>query len=85
MSLCLTFALKENLWYQIGSGEALIKIVQDKGDEIPTDKVIRIIKPEDLAINESMKQLCKKHRLTGSYILYFCYNHYFWAVYLEHC
>ncbi len=73
LSLCLTFALKENLWYQIGSGEALIKIVQDKGDKIPTDKVRRIIKPEDLAINESMKQLCKKHRLTGSYIFYiFC-------------
>lgn len=73
LSLCLTFALKENLWYQIGSGEALIKIVQDKGDKIPMDKVRRIIKPEDLAINESMKQLCKKHRLTGSYIFYiFC-------------
>ena len=73
LSLCLTFALKENLWYQIGSGEALIKIVQDKGDKIPMDKVRRIIKPEDLAINESMKQLCKKYRLAGSYIFYiFC-------------
>lgn len=73
LSLCLTFALKENLWYQIGSGETLIKIVQDKGDKIPTDKVRRIIKPKDLAINESMKQLCKKHRLTASYIFYiFC-------------
>jgi len=73
LSLCLTYALKENLWYQIGSGEALIKIAQNKGDEIPTDKVRRIIRPEDLAINESMKQLRKKHRLIVSYFFYiFC-------------
>ena len=33
--------------YQMGSGEALIKIVNNKGGEIPTDKVRRILKPED--------------------------------------
>ncbi len=75
LSLCLTFALKENLWYQIGSGEVLIKIVQGKKDIIPTDKLRRIIKPEDIENNKymCMKQLCKKHRLTGSYFFYiFC-------------
>ena len=75
LSLCLTFALKENLWYQIGSGEVLIKIVQGKKDIIPTDKLRRIIKPEDIENNKymCMKQLCEKHRLKGSY---FCYNHF---------
>ena len=41
------YALRENLVYQMGSGEALIKIVNNKGGEIPTDKVRRILKPED--------------------------------------
>lgn len=75
LSFCLTFALKENLWYQIGSGEALIKIVQGKGKIIPMDKLRRIIKPEDIENNEHMcmKHLCEKHKLTGSYFFYiFC-------------
>ena len=71
LSLCLNFALKENLHYQVGSGEALTKIV--KGEKIPENVPRRIIKPEDLGIKNWKKELVRKHRLTGSYyLLNFC-------------
>jgi hypothetical protein len=76
LSLCLTYALAQNLWYQMGSGEALIKIANGEIDMIPTDKVRRILKPEDFMQHDIInckKNLIKKHRLTGSNCLfYFC-------------
>ncbi len=73
LSLCLTFALKENLWYQMGSGEALIKIVKGEINNIPMDKVRRIHKPKDIDVKICKKQLIEKHGLTGSNCLFkFC-------------
>jgi len=73
LSLCLTFALKENLWYQMGSGEALIKIAKGEINNIPEDKVRRILKPNDIDVKICKKQLIKKHGLTGSNCLFiFC-------------
>jgi len=73
LSLCLTYALKENLWYQVGSGEALIKIVKGEINKIPKDEVRRILKPEDIDVEICKKELIKKHGLTGSNRLFkFC-------------
>ena len=73
LSLCLIFALKENLWYQIGSGEALKKIANGEGYKIPKNKVRRIVKPEDWKVKNCKKELIKIHGLTGSYHLFhFC-------------
>jgi hypothetical protein len=45
LSLCLTFALIQNLWYQVGSGEALIKIINGQRNKIPKDKARRTLNP----------------------------------------
>lgn len=53
--------------YQMGSGEALIKIVNNKGGEIPTDKVRRILKPEDFKDEKGKTEVSEQYeRLKGS-------------------
>lgn len=69
LSLCLTFALAQNLWYQVGSGEALKKIVEGKGDEIPNSKMRRTLCPKDLGISKKRFIKLLFTRLTGSTIL----------------
>ena len=66
---CLTFALVQNLWYQVGSGEALIKIVSGKGSTIPKDKLRRTLNPKDSNISRwgFVERLFV--RLTGSAVL----------------
>jgi len=70
LSLCLTFALAQNLWYQVGSGEALIKIANDEGYNLPKDEMRRTLSPKDFCISkkrEFIKRLFTK--LTGSTLL----------------
>ncbi len=50
LSLCLTFALCQNLWYQVGSGEALKKLVNGEGISLPKDKVRRALSSKDFNI-----------------------------------
>ena len=50
LSLCLTFALCQNLWYQVGSGEALKKLVNGKGNSLPKDKLRRALSPKNFNI-----------------------------------
>ena len=52
LSLCLTFALIQNLWYQVGSEEALMKIVNGEKLVIKKEKPRRTINPEDLNISK---------------------------------
>lgn len=47
--------------YQMGSGEALIKIVNNKGGEIPTDKVRRILKPEDFKDEKGKTEVSEQY------------------------
>lgn len=69
LSLCLTFALAQNLWYQVGSGEALEKIINGKGDTLGKSKMRRTISPKnvDICKQEFITRLFK--RLTGSALL----------------
>jgi len=66
---CLTFALAQNLWYQVGSGEALIRIASPKGSTIPNDKLRRTLNRKDFHISrwDFVKRLSV--RLTGSAVL----------------
>lgn len=52
LSLCLTFALAQNLWYQMGSAEALKRIVNGRGSTIPNKKERRTLRPEDFDISK---------------------------------
>ena len=67
LSACLTFALGQNLRYQIGSGIALEKLRQ--GVKIPREKLTRAIKPMQLGttMGEILHRLL--FRLTGSTLL----------------
>ncbi len=70
LSFCLTFALAQNLWYQVGSGAALIKIANDKGDKIPKNKVMRrTLSPKDFDISKWDFIIQLFTRLTGSALL----------------
>ena len=51
LAFCLTFALAQNLWYQVGSGEALIRIASGKGIRIPKNKLRRTLTPKDSHIS----------------------------------
>ncbi len=66
---CLTFALAQNLWYQVGSGEALIRIASCKGSTIPNDKLRRTLNRKDFHISrwDFVKRLSV--RLAGSAVL----------------
>jgi len=69
LSTCLTFALAQNLWYQMGSSEALKRIVRDAGSTIPRNKDRRTLDPRDFGVSKRdvMKGLfCE---LTGSGLL----------------
>lgn len=70
LSLCLTFALAQNLYYQVASGEALIIIVNAKACKIPKNKMRRTLTPGDL--NISTRDFIKKlfPRLVGSAFLF---------------
>lgn len=70
LSFCLTFALAQNLWYQMGSGEALKKITSGQGNTIKKEKVRRTLSPKDfnISICGFIKQLFVK--LTGSALLF---------------
>ena len=66
---CLTFALAQNLWYQVGSGEALIRIASPKGCTLPNDKLRRTLNRKDFGISrwDFVKRLSV--RLAGSAVL----------------
>ena len=67
LSTCLTFALGQNLRYQIGSGIALEQLRQ--GLQIPREKLTRAIKPMQLgATPREILRRCL-FRLTGSTLL----------------
>ena len=53
-SLMLSIALRQNLWYQVGSGKALEWLLSDKGSELPKTKgrVRRTLSPKDLGISQ---------------------------------
>ena len=67
LSACLTFALGQNLLYQIGSGIALEKLEQ--GIEIQRKELTRAIKPKQLGATtgEILRRLL--FRLSGSTLL----------------
>ncbi len=67
LSACLTFALGQNLRYQVGSGIALEQL--RKEIEIPRKKLTRAIKPTELGVTpwEILRRLL--FRLTGSTLL----------------
>jgi hypothetical protein len=67
LSACLTFALGQNIRYQIGSGIALEKLRQ--GVKIPKEKLTRAIRPMHLGatVGEILRRLL--FRLTGSTLL----------------
>ncbi len=67
LSACLTFALAQNLRYQIGSGIALEKLRQ--GIKIPKEKLTRAIRPMQLGVTpgEIVQRLL--FRISGSTLL----------------
>ena len=67
LSVCLTFALGQNLLYQLGSGKALERL--RVGGEIPEGKFPRGLWPKDLGL--SWKDVLKRlfGRLLGSTML----------------
>ncbi len=81
LSFCLTFALTQNLWYQIGSSEYLKKFVNlENKEELPNLKLLRSISPRDFKISP-WYIIIKQHfkGLLGSIILLFsCFVITFW-------
>ncbi len=69
LSLCLTFALVQNLWYQVGSGEALKKLVNGQGNLLSKDRMMRALSPKDFNICISQFIIRGFTRLTGSAFL----------------
>ena len=69
LSLCLTFALGQNLWYQVGSGEALKKLVNGQGHSLPKDRIMRALSPKDFNICISQFIIRVFTKLTGSAFL----------------
>ncbi|KKK44081.1 MAG: hypothetical protein Lokiarch_21250 [Candidatus Lokiarchaeum sp. GC14_75] len=74
LSFCLTHALGQNIFYQVGSSKALEWIIG--GKECQKKKILgvkcrRIINPKD-DLDLSRKEICKflKHELRGSTILF---------------
>ena len=74
LSFCLTHALGQNIFYQVGSSKALEWIIG--GKECQKKKFLgvkcrRIINPKD-DLDLSRKEICKflKHELRGSTILF---------------
>ena len=67
LSVCLTFALGQNLRFQVGSGIALEQLRQEV--KIPREKLTRAIMPTDLGATpgEILRRLL--FRLTGSMLL----------------
>ncbi len=66
LSLCLTFALGQNLWYQVGSGEALKKLVNGQKNLLSKDRMMRALSPKDFNISISQFIIRVFTRLTGS-------------------
>lgn len=69
LSLCLTFALIQNLCYQVCSGEALTKIINGQGNAIPKDKMRRTLNPKDVGIPKWNLIIRLFSELTGSTFL----------------
>ena len=72
LSSCLTFALTQNLWYQIGSSEYLKRFVKGDKEKLPTSKCLRSISPRDF-LNSHWYIIIKQHfkGFLGSIILLF--------------
>lgn len=68
LSLCLTITLAQNLWYQVGSGEALKRLVA--GKEIPRSGLMRTLSPSEFNISFWDFVKLAFHPLTGSFILF---------------
>lgn len=66
-SLILTISLTQNLWYQVGSGKALEKLLTGKGNQIL--KVGRTPSPKDFGIRKRDFIKIVFHDLTGSALL----------------
>ncbi len=72
LSLCLTHALGQNIFYQVGSSKALEFIEgKENKEKVLRVKCRRIINPKD-DLDLSRKEICKflKHELRGSTILF---------------
>jgi hypothetical protein len=71
LAFSLTWALIQNLWYQVGSSQALINLLNNNGigDQKTKNKSHRTISPKDLDITylEFVKRLV--FNLTGSFLL----------------
>jgi len=73
LAFCLTFALAQNLWYQVGSGEALIRIARFKRSTIPKNKPRRTLNRKDFDISRWGFVVRLFRRLTGSaFLLILC-------------
>ena len=69
LSACLTVSLAQNLIYQVGSGEALKKIIKGEGNKIPKNKLRRTLSPKDFNISKREVVSILFHELTGSTLL----------------